>query len=212
MCGNGQCQAACGETILSCPSDCAVACTCGNGLCEGGACAADLAAEYCVGPRGEAPPSNAVPAKMYVDLVGDNSGSSGDVTLEYGIDGSYYGCTITSTLGDGVEATCTASYKGTISNSNQEFFFMNMNSNDGLRVDTICAYDSGDNDIECAGTFNDYGDRVAKLGPDVALKSPQVDEQFDDRIGASMRAVEKGTFRARKAAGLFFRKFSNSLL
>jgi protein tyrosine/serine phosphatase len=59
--------------------------------------------------------------------------------------------------------------------------------------------------------INDYGERVAKLGPDAALKSPQVDEGFDDRIGASMRAVEKGTFRARKAAGLFFRKFSGSL-
>ena len=59
--------------------------------------------------------------------------------------------------------------------------------------------------------IKDYGDRVAKMGPDAALKSPRVDEAFDDRIGASMRYVEKGTFRARKAAGLFFRKFSSSL-
>ena len=59
--------------------------------------------------------------------------------------------------------------------------------------------------------IKDYGDRVAKLGPDAALNSPRVDEDFDDRIGASMRAVEKGTFRARKAAGLFLRKFSASL-
>ena len=59
--------------------------------------------------------------------------------------------------------------------------------------------------------IKDYGDRVAKLGPDAALKAPSVDEDFDDRIGAGMRAVEKGTFRARKAAGLFVRKFSGSL-
>ena len=59
--------------------------------------------------------------------------------------------------------------------------------------------------------IKDYGDRVAKIGPDAALKAPSVDEDFDDRIGASMRTVEKGTFRARKAAGLFFRKFSGSL-
>jgi protein tyrosine/serine phosphatase len=59
--------------------------------------------------------------------------------------------------------------------------------------------------------IKDYGDRVAKHGPDAALKAPSVDEDFDDRIGAGMRAVEKGTFRARKAAGLFFRKFSGSL-
>jgi protein tyrosine/serine phosphatase len=57
----------------------------------------------------------------------------------------------------------------------------------------------------------DYGDRVAKLGPEAALKSPSVGDDFDDRIGASMRAVEKGTFRARNAARLFFRKFSGSL-
>lgn len=59
--------------------------------------------------------------------------------------------------------------------------------------------------------INDYGDRVEKLGPDAALKSPHVDEDFDDRIGASMRTVEKGTFRARNAARLFLRKFSGSL-
>lgn len=57
----------------------------------------------------------------------------------------------------------------------------------------------------------DYGDRVARLGPDAVLKSPRVHEDFDDRIGASMRFVEKGTFEARKAVGLFLRKFSGSL-
>lgn len=59
--------------------------------------------------------------------------------------------------------------------------------------------------------IKDYGARVAKLGPEAALKSPRTDEDFDDRVGASMRAVEKGTFRARKATQLFFRKFPGYL-
>ena len=54
----------------------------------------------------------------------------------------------------------------------------------------------------------DYGDRVAKLGPETALKSPRVDEAFDDRVGTGMRFVEKGTFRARKAATRFLRRIS----
>ena len=57
----------------------------------------------------------------------------------------------------------------------------------------------------------DYGDRVHKLGPETALKSPGVHEDFDDRIGAGMRFVERGAFTARKFAGRFFRKFSSSL-
>ena len=53
----------------------------------------------------------------------------------------------------------------------------------------------------------DYGDRVVKFGPENALKSPRVDEALDDRIGTGMRFVERGTFRARKAARGFLRKF-----
>lgn len=57
----------------------------------------------------------------------------------------------------------------------------------------------------------DYGDRVAKLGPDTALRAPNIDDALDDRIGAGMRFVERGTFRARKVARGFLRKFSGSL-
>jgi protein tyrosine/serine phosphatase len=52
----------------------------------------------------------------------------------------------------------------------------------------------------------DYGDRLAKLGPHPALRPPSTDEAFDDRIGDGMRYVEKGTFRARKFARRFLRK------
>lgn len=54
----------------------------------------------------------------------------------------------------------------------------------------------------------DYGDRVVKLGPATALNPPSIDDAFDDHIGAGMRFVEKGTFRARKATRGFLRKFS----
>jgi hypothetical protein len=54
----------------------------------------------------------------------------------------------------------------------------------------------------------DYGEHMVKVGPETALKSPRVDEDFDDRIGDSMRIVERGAFRARKVAGRFLRKFS----
>ena len=37
------------------------------------------------------------------------------------------------------------------------------------------------------------------------------DEDFGDRIGAGMRIMERETFRARKAAGRFLRKFSAAL-
>jgi|SRR5829696_5612270 len=55
----------------------------------------------------------------------------------------------------------------------------------------------------------DYGDRMAKVGLESGLKSP--DEDFDDRIGAGMRIMERETFRARKVAAQFLRKFSASL-
>lgn len=57
----------------------------------------------------------------------------------------------------------------------------------------------------------DYGTRRARLGPESALKSMGIDEDFDDRIGAGMRFMERGTFRARKVAVRFLRKFSASL-
>ena len=57
----------------------------------------------------------------------------------------------------------------------------------------------------------DYGDRVRKVGPETALKSPHVDEGFDDHIGDSMRVVERGAFKARRAAARFLRRFSASL-
>ncbi|HET8783965.1 MAG TPA: dual specificity protein phosphatase family protein [Pyrinomonadaceae bacterium] len=52
----------------------------------------------------------------------------------------------------------------------------------------------------------DYGERVHKLGPETALKSPGVHEDFDDRVGTGMRFVERGAFTARKFARRFFRK------
>jgi protein tyrosine/serine phosphatase len=52
----------------------------------------------------------------------------------------------------------------------------------------------------------DYGERVQKLGAATALKSPQVDESFDDHIGDSMRFVERGAFKAGKVAQRFWRK------
>ena len=58
---------------------------------------------------------------------------------------------------------------------------------------------------------NDYGERVRKFGPETALKSPAVDEDFDDRVGASMRVVERETYRTRKIIGQFLRKFAASL-
>jgi protein tyrosine phosphatase (PTP) superfamily phosphohydrolase (DUF442 family) len=57
----------------------------------------------------------------------------------------------------------------------------------------------------------DYGEHMAKVGPETALKSADFDEDFGDRIGAGMRIMERETFRARKFAGRFLRKFSASL-
>ena len=56
----------------------------------------------------------------------------------------------------------------------------------------------------------DYGEHMAKTGPVTAPKSPGDDEEFDDRIGDGMRIIERETFRARKVAGRFLRKFSAS--
>ena len=56
----------------------------------------------------------------------------------------------------------------------------------------------------------DYGDQIATTGPEKGLKSPQNDD-LGDQIGAGMRIMERETFRARKAAGRFLRKFSASL-
>ena len=53
----------------------------------------------------------------------------------------------------------------------------------------------------------DYGERLHKVGPETALKSLHVDEDLDDRIGNSMRFVERGVFKARKFAGRFLGKF-----
>ena len=52
----------------------------------------------------------------------------------------------------------------------------------------------------------DYGEQVAKSGPERALKFRSADEDFGDRLGASMRLVEKGAFRWRKVASRFLRK------
>ena len=50
----------------------------------------------------------------------------------------------------------------------------------------------------------DYGRHIAKVGPESAFNSP---DDFDDRIGSGMRIMERGTFRARKVAARFLRKF-----
>jgi len=54
----------------------------------------------------------------------------------------------------------------------------------------------------------DFGERVHKVGPEAALKSP--DDEFDDRVGVGMRFAERGAFRARKLArkleGRFLRR------
>ncbi len=61
------------------------------------------------------------------------------------------------------------------------------------------------------GYVEDYGERQPQSGAKTALHAPNVEEDFGDRLGASMRVVERGAFRARKYAGRFFRKFSGSL-
>ncbi len=45
----------------------------------------------------------------------------------------------------------------------------------------------------------DYGERVVKHGPQTALKSPHVDENFGDRIGAGMRYRGKRSLQGAKS-------------
>ena len=52
----------------------------------------------------------------------------------------------------------------------------------------------------------DFGKRAPAPAPQTALTAPRVEENFGDRVGAGMRFVERGAFRARKYAGRFFRK------
>lgn len=141
---------------------------CAKGSCENGQCGFDVAARYCVPPPKEIVPSNADPTHLYIDLSGDNSGTSGDISVYYLNGGKYWKCTITDTLSDGQEKVCVVSSTGTVSNSNNEFFIMEMNSSDGARIDTVCACTAADTSTnkcttakECAGTFNDYGDRAS---------------------------------------------------
>lgn len=155
------------EPLLAVGAACASGEDCGTGLCKEGACAVDVSAEYCIAPPEEIVPSNADPTHLYIDLSGDNSGTSGDVTIRYLNNGKYWGCTITDTLSDGQEKVCVVDQTGTVSNSNKEYFTMEMNSSDGVRIDTICACSAANTStnkcstaIECAGTFNDYGDRA----------------------------------------------------
>jgi len=53
--------------------------------------------------------------------------------------------------------------------------------------------------------IRDYDDRVARVGPETALKSAP-DEDFEDRIGAGMRFLERGAFRSGKVVRRFLRK------
>lgn len=53
---------------------------------------------------------------------------------------------------------------------------------------------------------DDYGKRAPAPVAQTALTAPRVEEDFGDRLGASMRFVERGAFRARKYAGRFLRK------
>jgi len=52
----------------------------------------------------------------------------------------------------------------------------------------------------------DFGKRAPAPAPQTALTAPHVEDNFGDRLGAGMRFVERGAFRARKYAGRFFRK------
>jgi protein tyrosine/serine phosphatase len=52
----------------------------------------------------------------------------------------------------------------------------------------------------------DYDERTPEPGAASALNSPRIEEDLGDRLGASMRVVERGAFRARKYAGRFLRK------
>lgn len=139
---------------------------CSWGTCESGKCGFDEAAQYCVAPPPEIVPSNADPTHLYLDLTGDDSGTSGDISIYYANGGKYWKCTIADTLSDGQEKVCVVTSTGTVSNSTKEFFQMEMNSSDGARIDTVCACSAANTStnkcttaIECAGTFNEYGER-----------------------------------------------------
>lgn len=167
-----------GEKIATCqaapppPTDgdigeaCATGEDCRSGVCQSGKCAVDVSAEYCMKAPPNGPPANADPTHLYVDLSGDNSGTSGDITLKYLNGGKFWSCTITDTLSDGQEKVCAVTGTGTVTNSNKEYFILEMNSSDGAKIDTVCACSAADGNkcssaIECAGTFNDYGDRAS---------------------------------------------------
>jgi hypothetical protein len=146
---------------------CATGEDCASGSCSEGACAADFESEYCLTPKDTTPPANADPTHLYIDLAGDNSGSSGDVTLTYSSDNKFWRCTITSTLSDGQEKVCAVTSSGTATGDSGKFFDIEMAGNDGLRVDTVCACSDADistnkctTDVECFGTFNDYGSKA----------------------------------------------------
>lgn len=162
-CSNAPATPPAGAVGASCASDE----DCARGACEKGICGFDMAARYCVAPPAEIVPSNADPTHLYIDLAGSNSGTSGDLTITYADGGKYWQCTITDTLSDGQEKVCVVSATGTVSNSTNEFFQMETNSADGAKIDTVCACTAADTSTnkcttakECAGTFNDYGERA----------------------------------------------------
>ncbi|MCA9637712.1 MAG: hypothetical protein KC420_16915, partial [Myxococcales bacterium] len=159
----------CGPEITAAPPGSAgSACTegeqCASGVCSDGACTADLESLYCVDPVRNDPPSNADPTHLYIDLAGSSSGSSGDVTLTYSNNNKYWRCTITDTLSDGQEKVCAVTSTGIAIGPSDQFFDIDMTSNDGIRVDTVCACSAANtstnkctSEIECAGTFNKSG-------------------------------------------------------
>ena len=143
---------------------CATGEDCSSGMCSDGVCQADLESLYCVSPMPQTPPPNAIPTYLYLDLSGSSSGSTGNVTLTYSKNNTYYRCTITDTLSDGQEKVCAVSSTGDISGPDDQFFDIDMTSNDGIRVDTVCACETANpstnkctTEIECAGTFNKAG-------------------------------------------------------
>ncbi|MEZ4453700.1 MAG: hypothetical protein R3B09_29870 [Nannocystaceae bacterium] len=138
---------------------------CNSGTCTNGACEADLESQYCINkPLPEAPPSNATPTHLYIDLSGSNSGTTGNITIAYSKSNVYYECTITDTLSDGQEKVCAVSKTGVANGPAAQFFDIEMNSSDGARIDTVCACSEANtstnkctSEIECAGTFNKAG-------------------------------------------------------
>lgn len=146
---------------------CAAGEECVSGVCSDGVCTSDLESEYCLSAPVEAPPPNADPTHLYIDLAGDNSGSSGDITLTYSNNNKFWRCTITDTLSDGQEKVCAVTSTGTATGPSGKFFDISMPGDDGLRVDTVCACSAANTStnkcttaVECFGTFNDYGDKA----------------------------------------------------